>query len=189
MFTHFTLAEKEVHDPSDKRVFVAISRYILVIFGIILVGSVGIAWLQYLLAGLPADPATLTLLSTATDPKGFPVWLRFSHWINFFFLSIIIRSGISILFDHPRMYWNAGCAPGTEWIRFTPIKVPDDKIWTAKEDTRYISPVIALPGYRHTVGIARVWHFLTVPFFVLNGTAFIVFLFCTNQWKRLVPAS
>jgi methionine sulfoxide reductase catalytic subunit len=67
-------------------------------------------------------------------------------------------------------------------IRFMPVKVPDDKVWTAKEDARYISPVIALPGYRHTIGIARVWHFLTVPFFVLNGAI-------TRALTSLTPCS
>ncbi len=112
-----------------------------------------------------------------------------SHWVNFFSLTLLVRSGLSILVDHPRLYWNDGCAPETQWIRFTPIKIPKDKFWTAKEDARYISPVLGLPGYRHTIGMARVWHFLTVPFFVLNGAVFIVLLFCTNQWKRLVPVS
>lgn len=108
---------------------------------------------------------------------------------SIFFLVLIIRSGLSILVDHPRLYWNDSCAPEKEWIRFTPIKISKDKIWTAKEDARYISPALGLPGYRHTIGIARIWHFLTVPFFLLNGVVFIVLLFCTNQWKRLVPAS
>ncbi|MEO5947393.1 MAG: cytochrome b/b6 domain-containing protein, partial [Chitinophagaceae bacterium] len=102
---------------------------------------------------------------------------------------LIIRSGLSILVDHPRLYWNNSCKPETAWIRFTPLKTPKDKSWTAKEDARYISPAIGLPGYRHTIGIARVWHFLTVPFFLLNGAIFIALLFYTNQWKRLVPAS
>ena len=90
---------------------------------------------------------------------------------------LIIRSGLSILVDHPRLYWNNGCKPGTDWIRFTPLKIPKDKSWTAKEDARYISPLAGLPGYRHTIGIARAWHFLTVPFFVLNGVVFISFYF------------
>jgi methionine sulfoxide reductase catalytic subunit len=150
---------------------------------------IGGAWLQYLLFGLPADPSVSIGPITSTDPVGFPAWLNISHWLNFFFLILIIRSGLSVLVDHPRLYWNNGCTPGTEWIRFTPLKVPDDKVWTAKEDARYISPVLGLPGYKHTIGIARVWHFLTVPFFLLNGVIFIALLFCTNQWKRLVPVS
>jgi methionine sulfoxide reductase catalytic subunit len=46
-----------------------------------------------------------------------------------------------------------------------------------------------LPGYRHTVGMARHWHFLSVLFWVGNGIAFVVLLFGTGQWKRLVPTS
>ncbi len=72
MFTHFTPAEKEVHDPSDKRAFVAVKPYMLVIFGIIIAGSAGIAWLQYLLAGLPADPSLSIPATSASDPVGFP---------------------------------------------------------------------------------------------------------------------
>ncbi|MDB5276427.1 MAG: molybdopterin-dependent oxidoreductase [Ferruginibacter sp.] len=105
------------------------------------------------------------------------------------FLVLIIRSGLSILVDHPRLYWNNGCKPGTDWIRFTPLKQPKDKSRTAKEDARYISPVLGLPGYRHTIGIARSWHFITVPFFMLNGVVFIFLLFYTRQWVRIVPTS
>jgi sulfoxide reductase catalytic subunit YedY len=189
MITHLNEAEKAVHYPVDRRTFIGFKPYMLGIFVAINIGSIGIAWLQYLTVGLPDDPSLSAQSITPADPKGFPVWVNISHWVNFFFFVLIIRSGLSILVDHPRLYWNDGCTPETEWIRFTPVKVPDDKVWTAKEDARYISPVIALPGYRHTIGIARVWHFLTVPFFVLNGAVFILLLFCTNQWKRLVPAS
>lgn len=189
MFTHFNQAEMSVHYPPDRRMYVSIKPYILIVLALVVFGLIAGAWLQYLLFGLPADPAVSIAPITSTDPVGFPVWLNISHWVNFFFLILIIRSGLSVLVDHPRLYWNNGCTPGTEWIRFTPLKVPDDKVWTAKEDARYISPVLGLPGYKHTIGIARVWHFLTVPFFLLNGAVFIVLLFCTNQWKRLVPVS
>lgn len=189
MLTHFTKAEKAIHCPPDRRPFMAVKPYMLVIPGVIILGLTAAAWLQYLLTGLPANPSLSNSSTMASDPVGFPLWLNLSHWANFFFLVLIIRSGLSILVDHPRLYWNNGCTPGTDWIRFTPLKEPKDKTWTAKEDARYISPVIALPGYRHTIGIARAWHFLTVPFFVLNGIVFTTFLFYSNQWKRLVPVS
>lgn len=160
-----------------------------VIFAIFILAPIAAAWLQYLLLGLPVDPAFTIPSKTSADPIGFPMWLNLSHWVNFFFLILIIRSGLSILMDHPRLYWNNGCTPGTDWIRFTPLKEPKDKSWTAKEDSRYISPALGLPGYRHTIGIARAWHFLTVPFFILNGVVFIILLFYTNQWQRLVPVS
>ncbi len=189
MFTHFTKEEKAIHYPEDRRVVIAIKPYMLIILGIIIVGLIAAAWLQYLLIGLPVNPSLVPYSITPEYPKGFPMWVNLSHWVNFFFLVLIIRSGLSILVDHPRLYWNNGCAPETNWIRFTPLKKPKDKSWTAKEDARYISPLAGLPGYRHSIGIARSWHFLTVPFFVLNGIVFIILLFCTNQWERLVPVS
>ena len=189
MFTHFTKEEKTIHYPADRRTFIAIKPYMLIIFGLLISLPIGVAWLQYLLAGLPEDPGAIITAVKSDDPVGYPLWLNLSHWVNFFFLILIIRSGLSILVDHPRLYWNNGCTPGTDWIRFTPLKKPKDKSWTAKEDARYISPVLGLPGYRHTIGIARAWHFLTVPFFVLNGVVFIILLFFTHQWHRLVPLS
>src|SRR5665213_684782 len=189
MFTNFSEAERKIHFPQDRRFYVGMKPYVFVALFVLLLATVGVAWFEYLLYGLPKDPSLSVPADTASDPKGFPWWLCLSHWVNFFFLALIIRSGLSILADHARLYWKTGCSPGSEWIRFTPVKIPDDKVWTAKEDARYISPVIGLPGYRHTIGIARAWHFLLVPFFVLNGIVFIILLFCSHQWQRLVPVS
>jgi DMSO/TMAO reductase YedYZ molybdopterin-dependent catalytic subunit/thiosulfate reductase cytochrome b subunit len=189
MFTHFNKAEAEVHFPSDRRLFVAMKPYMWALFILLILGLIGTAWVQFLFFGLPADPSASFPPLTAKDPVGFPLWISLSHWVNFFFLILIIRSGLSILVDHPRLYWDRGCTPQKQWIRFTPLNIPKNKNWTAKEDARYISPLIGLPGYRHTIGIARVWHFLTVPFFILNGIIFIFLLFYTNQWLRLVPTS
>src|SRR6185437_9914028 len=190
MIPRFTAAEKAMHYPEDRGFFVNIKPYMLIIIGIVLIGSIVIAWIQYLFFGLPPDPSlSFSALVAPNKPSGFPMWINISHWVNFFFLILIIRSGLSILADHPRLYWNDGCGPDTQWIRFTPKKIPLDKVWTAKQDSRYISPVVGLPGYRHTVGIARSWHFLTVPFFILNGVIFIFLLLYTIQWERLVPGS
>jgi methionine sulfoxide reductase catalytic subunit len=190
MIPHFTPAEKAMHYPADRKFYVRLKPYMLFIIGMVLVGSIAIVWIQYLFFGLPPDPSvSFSNVVPTTEPSGFPMWINISHWVNFFFLILIIRSGLSILVDHPRLYWNNGCGPETEWIRFTPVIFPKDKTWTAKQDSRYISPVVGLPGYRHTVGIARSWHFITVPFFILNGVIFIFLLLYTDQWKRLVPTS
>ncbi len=189
MFTNFNAAERAVHYPDDRRLVARFQPGALAVCTVLVLGPVALAWAQYLVFGLPADPSALLVAPTAADPQGFPVWLRLGHWVNFFFLVLIVRSGLSILADHARLYWNNGCAPGTDWLRFTPVAVPTDRVWTAKEDARYLSPVLGLPGYRHTVGLARHWHFITVPFFLLNGAVFITLLFVTNQWRRLVPTS
>jgi DMSO/TMAO reductase YedYZ molybdopterin-dependent catalytic subunit/thiosulfate reductase cytochrome b subunit len=189
MFTHFNERERAIHYPEKRDFYIYVKPYILVIAGGIFFGIILVAWLQYLFFGLPADPSLSLPAITSADPVGFPGWLIMAHWVNFFFLVMIIRSGLSILVDHPRLYWNDGCSPNTEWVRFTPVTISEDKVWTAKEDSRYISPIAGLPGYRHTIGIARVWHFLSIPIFVLNGAVFVVLLFFTNQWERLVPES
>jgi sulfoxide reductase catalytic subunit YedY len=151
---------------------------------------VAAAYLQWGVAGLPHLTSNPVWTSeTAPGPVGFPAWLRITHYINFLFLMLLIRSGLQILMDHPRLYGNVHCTPGTEWLRLTPVEVPRDRVWTAKDDSRHLSPWIGLPGYRHTVGMARHWHFLSVLFWVGNGLVFLMLLFGTGQWKRLVPTS
>jgi DMSO/TMAO reductase YedYZ molybdopterin-dependent catalytic subunit/thiosulfate reductase cytochrome b subunit len=151
---------------------------------------VAAAYVQWGTVGLPALPPNPVFTpETAVEPCGFPAWLRITHYVNFLFLILLVRSGLQILADHPRLYWNVHCTPGTEWLRLTPVEVPKDRVWTAKEDSRHLSPWIGLPGYRHTVGMARHWHFLSVLFWVGNGLVFVVLLFSTGQWQRLVPTS
>ena len=81
----------------------------------------------------------------AWGPPGFPFWILWGHFFNLLFLFILVRSGLSILMEHPRLYFNDHCTPGTEWIRFTPLRVQTDRIWTAKDDGRYISRWSRLP--------------------------------------------
>ena len=149
-----------------------------------------LAWVEVAFFGLPYIPPVPQFNEAAvTGPHGFPVWIRYAHFFNFLFLMMLVRSGLSILMDHPRLYLNNDCTPGTEWIRLTPLKVPKDRMWTAKDDARYISPLFALPGYRHTIGVARSWHFIDVYGFIITGLTFVTLLFTTDQWRRLVPTS
>jgi DMSO/TMAO reductase YedYZ molybdopterin-dependent catalytic subunit/thiosulfate reductase cytochrome b subunit len=144
------------------------------------------AYIRWGLSGLPALPPETTYHS---GPIGFPAWLRVGHYLNFLFIVLLVRSGLQILMDHPRLYWNVDCTPDSEWLRLTPVKVPLDRVWTAKDDSRYLTPWIGLPGGRHTVGMARHWHFASVLFWIANGVIFVALLFATNQWQRLAPTS
>src|SRR5678815_2564469 len=151
---------------------------------------VAAAYIQWGTFGLLTVSSSLTsMLERPAEPYGFPAWLRITHYVNLLFLILLVRSGLQILADHPRLYGNVHCTPGTEWLRLTPVEVPKDRVWTAKQDSRYLSPWIGLPGRRHTVGMARHWHFLSVLFWVVNGLVFIILLFSSEQWKRLVPTT
>lgn len=150
---------------------------------------VAMAWVQYLVAGLPEIGNLPKLPDEATRAHHFPGWLRLTHYVNFIFLVLLARSGLSILMDHPRLYFDVHCTPGSDWAKFTPIEVPADRVWTAKDDARYISPWLALPGYRHTVGVARHWHLPGALIWFLNGVIFVTLMFGTTEWKRLVPTS
>ena len=91
-------------------------------------------------------PGTSSDYVTPVD-SGFPWWLRWQHFFNLFFMVFIIRAGLQILADHPRLYLNSGSKPDTEWLRLRG-PVPEDRrdsadattVWTAKDDS------VALPA-------------------------------------------
>ena len=126
--------------------------------------------------------------SAPSIDSGFPLWLRWQHFLNLFLMTFIIRSGVQILADHPRLYWNRDCTPGTEWFRFQ-RPVPTGRIWTAKDDSVTLPKWLGIPGLRHTVGLARWWHFSVNLLWVVNGLVSYVNFFRTDQWKRLVPVT
>ena len=182
--------ENPINFPPDRRFRIWIRPSVMVLFLVLILLPVAVAWIHYLAVGLPEVPVIPQQPpELANDRDGFPAWLRITHYVNFLFIILLLRSGLSILMDHPRLYWNVHCTPGSEWMRFTPVEVPTNRLFTAKDDARYISPWLALPGYRHTIGTARHWHLLCALFWFLNGLAFVVLLFGNDQWKGLVPAS
>lgn len=120
----------------------------------------------------------------------FPLWLRLTHYVNLLFLGLLIRSGFAILGAHPRLYWNDGCTPGTDWLKFTKKTVPTDRgvIYTGHDDEIAISPLLALPGGKN-LGLGRHWHGFAGTFWLLNGLIYVVLLFTTGEWTRLIPTS
>src|SRR5215831_4250212 len=127
---------------------------------------------------------------------GFPVWLRILHFLNLLFMLFIIRAGIQILADHPRLQSDAGSTPGRERLRLRgPVPAdrmaqePAERAWTAKDDAVTLPRWLGLPGIRHSIGLARWWHFSADLLWVLTGVTFYVLLFTTGQWRRLVPVN
>jgi hypothetical protein len=67
--------------------------------GMVLIGSIAIAWIQFVFFGLPPDPSlSFSPVVAATEPSGFLMWINIRYWVNFFFLVLIIRSGLSMFF-------------------------------------------------------------------------------------------
>ena len=119
----------------------------------------------------------------------FPMWLRASHLINFILIGMLLRSGWEILSSMPRLWWRNDCKPGTEWLRFTKRKLPKEEgVYTSLMDEKSMSPLLALPG-RENIGLGRHWHGLSVMLWVLNGLVYVVLLFATGLWQRIIPTS
>ncbi len=126
-------------------------------------------------------------LPTLAD-LGFPAWLRAAHWINVFLIGLLLRSGIQILSSYPRLYWGYDAVPGREWIKFTRKAIPTDRHWITLDQETNAPPWLAQPGGK-LLGLGRHWHFASVIFWVLNGVIYVILLFVTGEWTRLIPTS
>jgi DMSO/TMAO reductase YedYZ molybdopterin-dependent catalytic subunit/thiosulfate reductase cytochrome b subunit len=118
----------------------------------------------------------------------FPLWIRVTHWVNVLFIGFLIRAGIQILAAYPRLYLSDHCTPGTEWLKFTRKKIPTSGPWTALQQEEEAPAWLAQPG-GNNLGLGRHWHFFAATFWVVNGAIYVVLLFATDQWRRLVPTS
>lgn len=93
-------------------------------------------------------------------PIGFPAWLAWQHFLNMFFLLAVIRTGWIIRSKkRPPAFW-------------TPTKFRINRSKPAKR-----------------MGLYHWFHIQMDFLWVLNGVVFIVLLFVTGQWVRIVPTS
>lgn len=123
------------------------------------------------------------------DPLTLPLWLRATHLINFLLIGIALRSGWEIIASLPRFWWRGDCKPGTEWVRFTRRELPKEEgVYTSLMDEKRLSPIVGLPG-RKNVGLGRHFHGLGVSLWIINGIVYVVLLFTTGMWRRIVPTS
>ena len=104
-------------------------------------------------------PGTTPLPAGA--PAGIPAWLGWQHFLNFFFLVLIVRTAWSIR-----------------------SKKRPDAFWT-----RSNTGLIRTKTAPRRMGI-NVWlHLVVDAVWVLNGVVLMVLLFATGQWMRIVPTS
>ncbi|MFC4628335.1 cytochrome b/b6 domain-containing protein [Promicromonospora alba] len=119
--------------------------------GIIVLAARGVTTLPGVPEFLERYPGSYELPESA--PVGFPVWANWMHYLNFFFLVLIVRTGLQVRYQKtPPAYW-------------TPAKG---------------GKKISINLWLHT-GIDLLW--------LANGAAFVVLLFVTGHWIRIVPTS
>lgn len=95
-------------------------------------------------------------------PVGIPPWLGWQHFLNVFFIVLIIRTGLQVRTERR--------PPG---------------YWTAKKDS-FFSPKGNSPK---KVSLSQWLHQSLDVLWVANGMIFFVLLFVSGQWMRIVPMS
>lgn len=95
-------------------------------------------------------------------PIGLPAWLNWQHFLNIFFMVLIVRTGLQVRLEK---------------------KVP--AYWTARPHS-FFSPKNSTPK---KVSLTQWVHQSLDIFWVANGLIFVVLLFVTGQWLRIVPTS
>src|SRR5439155_21274765 len=92
----FDGAHAAVHYPPDRRFRVWIRPSVLALGTLLVVIPVVIAWIETSIWGLPtiAPVASVNPNNVASaSAQGFPVWVRYCHFFNFLFVTLLIRSG------------------------------------------------------------------------------------------------
>ncbi len=97
----------------------------------------------------------------AGAPVGLPAWLGWQHFLNMFFLVLIIRSGWTV---------RTTARPKANW-------------------TRNNKGLIKTKNPPKKISLDLWFHLSLDALWMLNGTVFIVLLFATGQWMRIVPTN
>jgi thiosulfate reductase cytochrome b subunit len=94
-------------------------------------------------------------------PVGFPAWLAWQHFLNSFFILLIIRTGWRVrTVQKPPAHW-----------------------------TRNNSGLIKTKGKPGKISLDLWFHLSLDALWVINGIVFYILIFSTGQWMRLVPTS
>ncbi len=92
-------------------------------------------------------------------PVGFPAWLSVQHFVNVFFIVLIIRAGWQVRStSRPAAYW-----------------------------TRRNNGLIRTKGSPTRISLHLWFHLSLGALWLVNGIIFVVLLFPTGQWMRIVP--
>ena len=104
-------------------------------------------------------PGFATLPPSA--PVGFPAWLSWQHFFTAFLLVFVLRSGLLI---------RSRVRPPAFWTR-DPARFPR----TVRTPQR--------------MSLHSWWHLVVDGLWLLNGVLYVVLLFASGRWVRIVPTS
>lgn len=104
-------------------------------------------------------PGTASLPEWA--PTGFPAWLSWQHFLSAFLLLFIVRSGLLI---------RGGARPPAFWTR----------------DSARFPRTTRTP---RRLSLHVWWHLVVDTLWLANGLLYVVLLFATGHWTRIVPTS
>lgn len=155
-----TTTSKTAAKPGNKRtrLFVVVALAVVVFAAAVLIAQ----WMRMLPAVkefLDTYPGQVPLPETA--PVGLPVWLGWQHFLNAFFLVLIIRSGWLV---------RTTARPKEHWIRNN-------------------TGLIRTKGKPAKISLDLWFHLSLDALWVLNGIIFVILLLATGQWMRIVPTS
>jgi len=120
---------------------------------------------------------------------GFPLGVRLTHWFNLLFITLLFRSGLAILAAHPKLYWNIHAWPTSEWLDLLRKKLPRDRMWCSSDEERHDWPSILVLPNGDGLGLGRYWHFFSALCWLTVGVIYMLVMFTSDQWRRLVPTS
>lgn len=119
----------------------------------------------------------------------FPIWLNATHFLNALLLVLLVRSGVQVLSSYPFLHLREESDPNHLTIKFGKLRPPaPGQPMTSLKQELFPSPWLALPG-GHQLGLGRHWHLVSALLWVVTGSAYVVLLFLSGQWRRLVPTS
>lgn len=142
------------------------------------------------------------------------LWVRLTHWLNVFCLTLLLGTGLQIFNAHPNLYWGAyGFMPDQAWLSLSAVRDPADptvihgmtRIGNLSFDTtgilgasenmrgdlaaRGFPSWLTLPGFQD-LGSGRRWHFFFAWLFVINGLIYLIYGLLAGHFRRdLVPAA
>ncbi len=122
------------------------------------------------------------------EELGYPLGVRLAHWFNFLFLTLLVRSGLAILAAHPKLYWNIDARPFSEWLSLQRRELPRDRLWCTSDEESNWPGWLVLPS-GEGLGLGRYWHFFDAFCWLIVGVLYLLVLFTSPQWQRLVPTS